>query len=548
MNILDDIKIKVLYKENYKETLELCNEAIKMYVNNETLYFYRGLVYFNLQQYKKAIEDFDKIENLDNETADVYYYKASSYFNLRKYEEAIEYFTKAIEIYNIYPVYYNSAYYNRGRAYLNLDRYEEAMQDFDVSLMLFKKYEEAMQDFDASLMLFKKYKITAFNNINISEELCEKILGLFCNIGLIYFRLGKYIESIKSYDEALNYCSYYEDILYVFRKKVENFIKLGNKNEILDIYSNIYKVNSNIFEGKVYNTYYIFDNLSSLTSNAISMIDKNECYICNNQSLLTRESIIDEYKYIIEKILDNDFDKTDCPKIKNNSLYNFTKINTYTLRSILNGKLWLSNTKEFNDPVDPCIKRNSMDNIYQYILCKIKVACLTTYNDNTLMWSHYADKHRGICIEYDISKLLKPVNNIIIKKVYYGKKMLANDRFTDIIGGINIDNRYINSIIELFSTKSKEWKYEDEYRILFYDKEKKYEDKNGILISLPIKSICFGVETTMEDKEIVSSIIKHVNEINKKRKKKRIKLYQAELGDNELFKINIKPYKNKSNN
>lgn len=379
MNILDYIKIKVFYERDYKETLELCNEAIKIYMNNQTLYFYRGLVYFNLQQYKKAIEDFDKIVNLDNETADVYYYKASSYFNLRKYEESIEYFTKAIEIYNIYPVYYNSAYYNRGRAYLNLDRYEEAMQDFD-----------------ASLMLFKKYEITAFNNINILEELCEKFLGLFCNIGLIYFRLGKYIESIKSYDEALNYCSYYEDILYVFRKKVENFIKLGNKNEILDIYSNIYKVNSNIFEGKVYNTYYIFDNLSSLTSNAISMIDKNECYICNNQSLLTRESIIDEYKYIIEKILDNDFDKTDCPKIKNNSLYNFTKINTYTLRSILNGKLWLSNTKEFNDPVDPCIKRNSMDNIYQYILCKIKVACLTTYNDNTLMWSHYADKHRGI--------------------------------------------------------------------------------------------------------------------------------------------------------
>ena len=360
MNILDDIKIKVLYKENYKETLELCNEAIKMYVNNETLYFYRGLVYFNLQQYKKAIEDFDKIVNLDNETADVYYYKASSYFNLRKYEEAIEYFTNAIEIYNIYPVYYNSAYYNRGRAYLNLDRYEEAMQDFDVSLMLFKKYE-----------------ITAFNNINILEELCEKILGLFYNIGLIYFRLGKYIESIKSYDEALNYCSYYEDILYVFRKKVENFKKLGDKNEMTDIYSNIYQVNSNIFEGKVYNTYYIFDNLSSLTSNAISMIDKNECYICNNKSLLTIESVIDEYKYAVDKILDNDFDKMDCPKIKNNSLYNFTKINTYTLRSILNGKLWLSNTKEFNDPVDPCIKRNSMDNIYQYILCKIKVACLT---------------------------------------------------------------------------------------------------------------------------------------------------------------------------
>ena len=29
------------------------------------------------------------------------------------------------------------------------------------------------------------------------------------------------------------------------------------------------------------------------------------------------------------------------------------------------------------------------------------------------------------------------------------------------------------------------------------------------------------------------------------KKHKRIKLYQAELDDNELFKINIKPYKHK---
>ncbi len=109
-----------------------------------------------------------------------------------------------------------------------------------------------------------------------------------------------------------------------------------------------------------------------------------------------------------------------------------------------------------------------------------------------------------------------------------------------------IDNNVINHIIELFAVKSKEWKYEDEYRILFYDKKNK--NTNGILISLPIKSICFGVQTSDEDIELVCNIVKLINEknIDKNGKKyKRIKLYYAELDDNELFKINIKPYKHK---
>ena len=36
---------------------------------------------------------------------------------------------------------------------------------------------------------------------------------------------------------------------------------------------------------------------------------------------------------------------------------------------------------------------------------------------------------------------------------------------------LEIDN--INRLIELFAIKSNEWKYEKEYRILYYDKERK---------------------------------------------------------------------------
>ncbi|AFR71506.1 TPR domain-containing protein [Brachyspira pilosicoli B2904] len=184
------------------------------------------------------------------------------------------------------------------------------------------------------------------------------------------------------------------------------------------------------------------------------------------------------------------------------------------------------------------------------------------------MWSHYADKHQGICIEYDINKILNEHNDkILIKKISYNKKvirfdiikntqntiMLSNTKNIDnflispnFISNALIDNNPLDHITELFMVKSKEWEYEDEYRILFYDEENK--NPNGTLINLPIKSICFGVQTSKEDKELVYSLVKSINEKNRKKntkKYKRIKLYEAHLDDNELFKINIKPYEHK---
>ncbi|QTM09799.1 DUF2971 domain-containing protein [Brachyspira hyodysenteriae] len=161
------------------------------------------------------------------------------------------------------------------------------------------------------------------------------------------------------------------------------------------------------------------------------------------------------------------------------------------------------------------------------------------------MWSHYADKHKGICIEYDISQLQNNNNNFILKKIDYNSSMLLFDLKNEIL----LDNdKSVKSIIDLFTVKSKEWEYEDEYRILFYDE--KNENPNGTLINLPIKSICFGVQTSKEDKELVYNLVKSINEKNRNKngkKYKRIKLYYAELDDNELFKININPYKHEKN-
>lgn len=38
---------------------------------------------------------------------------------------------------------------------------------------------------------------------------------------------------------------------------------------------------------------------------------------------------------------------------------------------------------------------------YKEILEHIGIFCLSPYNDNMLMWSHYADSHKGICLQFN---------------------------------------------------------------------------------------------------------------------------------------------------
>jgi Protein of unknown function (DUF2971) len=39
-------------------------------------------------------------------------------------------------------------------------------------------------------------------------------------------------------------------------------------------------------------------------------------------------------------------------------------------------------------------------------ICKRTIYCLTPDPTSILMWSHYADHHRGICLEFDVANAL----------------------------------------------------------------------------------------------------------------------------------------------
>ncbi len=119
------------------------------------------------------------------------------------------------------------------------------------------------------------------------------------------------------------------------------------------------------------------------------------------------------------------------------------------------------------------------------------VICLTKTPKHHLMWAHYADKHKGLVFEFD-------ENHKYFKGEFF-KVEYSRDRF--VYDPTGADRR---SQIEAFvKRKSKEWKYEQEWRLIVgLNQASKVNLSSGQVIYLLkikpkiIKSVTFGLRTS----------------------------------------------------
>jgi hypothetical protein len=95
----------------------------------------------------------------------------------------------------------------------------------------------------------------------------------------------------------------------------------------------------------------------------------------------------------------------------------------------------------------------------------MRVCSFSATGTSIIMWSHYADSHRGFCVEYDLTRLdPNDVRLRLLCPVIYSEKIFdATPYFVDTIG---IDS--FNSLLAVIATlhKSHEWAYEEEWRLL----------------------------------------------------------------------------------
>ena len=98
------------------------------------------------------------------------------------------------------------------------------------------------------------------------------------------------------------------------------------------------------------------------------------------------------------------------------------------------------------------------------------------------MWYHYGDKRKGVCIEFDFDKLKLPSKSIHGQVKY--KYLLKNNLILPKRAATSNDvEKYVEKNIKrIFFEKTKDWKCENEYRIVCQGQE--YLDINGAISSV----------------------------------------------------------------
>lgn len=135
--------------------------------------------------------------------------------------------------------------------------------------------------------------------------------------------------------------------------------------------------------------------------------------------------------------------------------------------------------------------KNLNDKIFDVIDNQFGVASLTTSFNNPLMWSHYANSHKGICIEYDLSEDVKDVESLkslLIPVKYSNERVTIDYTLMDKIDLKNIEDKGKNDLLKFFIsglyTKHDVWKYEDEWRSIVAIKEGNRNIQIGKISSL----------------------------------------------------------------
>lgn len=187
-----------------------------------------------------------------------------------------------------------------------------------------------------------------------------------------------------------------------------------------------------------------------------------------------------ESEYVFDDELET-FSKNHIVENKENlaHLFRYSPTDYYNIRGVETGKIHLSEIGLMNDIFEGLsgeIDSRALAGIEKlYDLAYIK--SFSECNDNLRMWSSYADNYAGMCVEYDISKLedkvlyhLFPVrysNNRTVKNnLHFTFKELVNMKKAMQDDHCDFDFDFLKDVTSLFLTKSKDWDYEKEWRIV----------------------------------------------------------------------------------
>jgi len=212
--------------------------------------------------------------------------------------------------------------------------------------------------------------------------------------------------------------------------------------------------------------------------------------------------------------------------MSDDSFFKYRAINKYLLDSLIKSQLYFSPRARLNDPFDCNIDiSRAVDHLIQtekdnklLAAFREEEEALITFNNNvdtlgicsfsltsneTLMWSHYAEDHKGICLKYDFPESFLNNEDEILgeSRVSYEPNAISNWLRSNIKLFRNDQKAFIiNLLTTLLTSKAPSWFYEEEARIMRYVTGL-YDIPRDVLTH-----IIFGLQTSEADEALIRSI------------------------------------------
>ena len=131
---------------------------------------------------------------------------------------------------------------------------------------------------------------------------------------------------------------------------------------------------------------------------------------------------------------------------------------------------------------------------------RFRVACLATAPTHPLMWSHYAEKHHGVCLEFGTDN------------VHFDGALKVE--YLDEYPVFELADNDDSKALRYMTTKAKVWEYEDEFRLIAQEKafaigETLIAENNFCRIpDTALKSIIVGCSMLAAERDTLRKILR----------------------------------------
>lgn len=472
------IKEKIQEKQSYlncavclvridknEEAIILLSEIIVLYPDFEEAYQNRQLIYNEMNMLNLASKDMNEKIKLRGSRSN-YNTRGKIHFKLGNYQKAIEDYTKVIELGLKYEVkkgkkIIKKTEENRNVIFAYINR--------AVTKAILKDYLGGLEDYKEAIDC---------GGIELFD-----LNGFYSNKGRMEEELGKIGDALYSYRRSNSRSGRYRTGIILINKINNSQDKKEQKGYFKDL-----------IDKKLFTIIEIYNQLVKINQEK-KLMDEKELFTKINiemKDILKKENKVENFGTLYMY-------SSDVTFWKNKKEYG------YTIEDLIKNRIYKKDSKLFNDPFDPYLKKyvNNFSENFEIF----RMTCLTKIENNLLMWAHYANNHKGICVGYEI----KIDSDILLKKIKYTGMEIKRKNSEDIFENME----KILTLEDSFFIKHKNWSYENEYRIVHLDSSTLYYN------NVVVKEIIFGLECLEDNKLKIFNILKEKN----------IKFYEMEVGE-----------------